>query len=103
MVAQEEIRELRRGKTICVNSPVGESECNGRTENAVRRVEVKVGAVRSHVEDKIKATLGRKRPFATWIIRWAGGVLTKYARGQDGKTAWERRRGEKCDKPIVPI
>ena len=34
---QEEIRDIRKGKTICTNSPVGESECNGRAENAVRQ------------------------------------------------------------------
>ena len=43
------------------------------------------------------------RPFTTWLIRWAGEVITKHSRGEDGKTAWERRRGEPCTKPIVPI
>ena len=43
------------------------------------------------------------RPFATWLVRWAGKILTKYTPGKDGKTPWERRRGEKCNKTIVPI
>ena len=46
---QEEIREVRRGKTICTNSPVGESECNGRAENAVRQVQMKVRTFRADI------------------------------------------------------
>ena len=103
VVVQEEIRELRRSKTICVNSPVGESECNGRAENAIRRVEVKVRTLRSHIESKAKTKIDMNGPIATWLIRWAGEILTKYTKGQDGKTAWERRRTEECKKPIVPV
>ena len=36
VVVQEEIRRVRSGRTICTNSPVGESECNGRAENNVK-------------------------------------------------------------------
>ena len=103
VTVQEEIRELRRGKTICVNSPVGESECNGRAENAIRRGEVKVRTLRSSIEEKTKSKVDMKKPFATWLIRWAGEILTKYTRGKDGKTAWERRRKESCSKAVVPI
>ena len=103
VTVQEEIRELRRGRTICVNSPVGESECNGRAENAIRRVEVKVRTLRSFIEDRTKSKIDMATPFATWLIRWAGEILTKYTRGKDGKTAWERRRKEPCSKAIVPI
>ena len=27
---QDEVRYFRKARTICINSPVGESECNGR-------------------------------------------------------------------------
>ena len=103
VAVQEEIREIRRGKTICVNSPVGESECNGRAENAIRRVEVKVRTLRAHIEDKTRSKVDMSKPFATWLIRWAGEVITKYTKGKDGKTSWHRRRGEECAKPIVPV
>ena len=87
VTVQEEIREIRRGKTICVNSPVGESECNGRAENAIRRVEIKVRTLRSYIGEQTKSKLDMNKPFATWLIRWAGEILTKYTRGKDGKTA----------------
>lgn len=103
VVLQEEIRESRGGKTVCTNSLVGESVCNGRAENAIARVQAKVRTFRSQIEANTNAKIEMKRQFATWLIRWAGEVLTKYSRGIDNKTPWERRRGEACDKPIVPI
>ena len=86
VAVQEEIRHLRRGNTICVNSFVGESERNGRAENAIRRVEVKVRTLRSFIGSNTKRMTDMNGPFATWLIRWAGEILTKYAPGKDGKT-----------------
>ena len=36
---QAAVQEVRKREVIPVNSPVGESECNGRVENAIRRVQ----------------------------------------------------------------
>ena len=47
VAVQEKIQEFRKGRTIPTNSPVGESECNGRAENAVGRVEAKTRTIRS--------------------------------------------------------
>ena len=42
MVAlQHEVQRIREARTIPVNSPVGESESNGRAENAIQRVQDK--------------------------------------------------------------
>ena len=103
VVVQEDVRMSRQGKTICINSPVGESECNGRAGNAVRQVQVKVRTFRAAIEEHTKTKMDMSRPFATWMIRWAGESITKYGRGSDGKTSWQRRRGESCNKPIAFI
>lgn len=65
---QEEIRETRRGKTYCVNSPVAESECNGRAENAILRTEVKIRTLRAALECKFKEKVNMQSDFATWLI-----------------------------------
>ena len=39
---QHDVQRIRAGKTIPINSPVGESQSNGRIENAIRRVQDKV-------------------------------------------------------------
>ena len=49
---QHEIQRLRDGRTIPINSPVGESESNGRVENAIRRVQDKVRTLKEHLESE---------------------------------------------------
>ena len=100
---QEEIRPLRKGRTICTNSSVAESGSNGRAENAVKRVQGKFRALRFDLEEELGAKININKPSGSWLIRWAGEVLTNYTRGDDGKTAWGRRRGKPCDKPIAKI
>ena len=48
------VQELRDREIIPINSPVGESECNGRVENAIRRVQEKTRALRHQIESNNK-------------------------------------------------
>lgn len=98
---QEEVRQLRRSKTFCVNSIVGESESNGRVENAIRQVQAKVRTLRSFIGSKLKTKIDLNSAFGTWLIRHSAEILTKFKVGTGGKTAWRRRRGEDCDKPLA--
>ena len=52
------------------------------------------------LEEKLGQKTDTKKPFATWLLRWAGEILTKYTPGPDGKTPWERRRGDRCGKAL---
>ena len=53
VAVQEHIRLNRKASTIPTNSPVGESECNGRAENAIRRVKEKTRTLMAQLEDGI--------------------------------------------------
>ena len=37
------------------------------------------------------------------MVRWAGASHTRYHVGKDGRTAYERMRGRKCNVPVAPI
>ena len=54
---QEEIRKTRRRKIYYVNSPMVESECNDKSQNALFRTEVKIRLLRVALEDKVKAKI----------------------------------------------
>lgn len=54
---QGAIQDLRPKEVIPVNSPVGESESNGRVENAIRRVQEKSRALRHQLETNIKTKI----------------------------------------------
>ena len=34
---------------------------------------------------------------ALWLVRWAAMMPSRFLVGKDGKTAYERRRGRKCN------
>ena len=40
---QTAVQELRPKDVIPINSPVGESECNGRVEDIIRRIQGRLG------------------------------------------------------------
>ena len=100
---QTAMQELRPDKMIPTNSPIGESESNGRAENSIRRVQEKVRTLRHHVEHKAKMKIPDDAPLVAWLVRWAAELISKYSRGDDGKSPYERLRGEPSKVPLVPF
>lgn len=37
------------------------------------------------------------------LVRWAAMVVTRYKKGADGRTPWERMRGSRCRAEVVPF
>ena len=81
---------------IPVNSPVGESACNERVENDMRRVQEKMRALRHQLEHCIGETIPDQLPIIAWMARWAAEWISKYSAGDDGKIPYERIPQEKC-------
>ena len=100
---QGAIQSLRPKEVIPVNSPVGESESNGRVENAIRRVQEKTTVLRHQLETNIKMKIFDSTPVMSWLVRWSAELLSKYTRGDDGKSPHERLHGERCTTPLVPF
>ena len=69
---QGEVQRIRSGRSIPINSPVGESESNGRVENAIRRVQEKVRTLKSHVEGEAGIRIDKMDDFMSWMVKWAG-------------------------------
>lgn len=99
---QNTIQQVRKN-VIPLNSPVGESESNGRVENAIRRVQDKFRVLRHQVEHGIQQKIPEDAPIMSWMIRWAAELITKYPIGDDGRIAYERLRHEQCKLPMVPF
>ena len=102
VAVQRAIQELRPN-VIPTNSPVGESECNGRVENAIRRIQGKIRVLRHQVEQGIKTKIPDDAPIMAWLVRWAAELISKYSPGDDGRIPFERIRHEACMVPPVPF
>ena len=98
---QTAMQELQPDCILPINSPVGESESNGRVGNAIRRVQEKIRALRHHVETKVKCRIFEGALIMAWIIRWAAELISNYVVGEVGRTPYERFRKEGCVPPLV--
>ena len=70
-------------------------------ENAIRRVQEKIRALRDQTEHNTKQKIKDESPLMAWMVRWAAEILSRYAPGEDGLIAFERIRREKCVVPLV--
>ena len=100
---QDAVQHIRPNAVIPVNSPVGESESNGRVGNAIRRVQEKTRALRHQIEANIKRKIFDSSPLMAWLVRWTVDLLSKYSCGGGGRSPHERLHGEKCLTPRVPF
>ena len=94
------VQELRPGMVIPTGNPVGESQSNGRVENAIKRVQEKTRTLRHQVEHGIGCKIPEASPIISWMVRRAAGLLSKYSPGDDGTTLFERIIQESC---VVPL
>ena len=99
---QRAVIEKRKGaRTIPVNSPVGDSMSNGRVENAIRRFQGMLRAIKHDLEGHLGVKIGRNHPLFPWMIQWAGDVITRYGLNNAGRTPTREIRGKESAKPIV--
>lgn len=101
LALQHEGRSIREGRTILVNSFVGEFECNEGVENTIQRAQDKNRTLKCHVEVETGIGIDKLEGLMTWLVRWSGELITRYHTGKDKKTAYERMRGKTCNKPIA--
>ena len=88
--------------TIPVNSPVGDSQSNGRVENASKKVRNTVKTILSSLESTWSVRVARDHPVYPWVFEWAADLMTRYAHvGDLGKTAGQLVRGLKSSRNIA--
>ena len=103
---REVMRQLRdrHGIRVAPNeSPVGDSSSNGLAESAVRDVKDLARTIRSSVEEMHGCIIKPTHPIMTWICRYPGFMINRFARGKDGRTPYERRRGKRYKKAMTPF
>ena len=104
MVAlRDAIAKYHGGEVIPENPAKGESQSNGRVEEAGKTVRGFVRVFKEQLEDQAKIKLQPEDAILQWMIRWGAMVPSRFLVGKDGKTGFERRRGRKCKLHCVPF
>ena len=103
IAVREAVAKIHGGR-ITVDVPAkNESESNGTVEEAGKTVREFTRVLKEQMEDKTGLTLRPGDVIVLWMIRWAAMSASRYLMGKDGKTPFERRRGRKCQLPVVPF
>ena len=102
--AVDHVRELQSSvEVVPEESPVGSSQSNGFIEQFVWTLTGLLRTLKHSAEQLHGVKIPPSHPALAWRIEYAAQVLAICHRsGGDGKTAWERRRGKKYQKPMVP-
>ena len=78
LALKDEVRRALDQDVIMEASPVGESQSNGRVENAVRRVKGQVRTRKEAPDYRYKARIPATHSVLSWIPRQAAATLTRY-------------------------
>ena len=97
-IQQEVIKNRLDVATVPRHSPVGESQSNGRVENAIKRVQEQVRAFYDQLKARTGLSLGTDRPIFEWMVEWAAKTLTRFVIRGGGKTSYERIGGRDSTK-----
>ena len=96
-VQREVIKNRPDVATVPRHSPAGESQSNGRVENAMRRVQEQVRAFYDQLKARTVVSLGTDHPVFEWLVEWAATTLTRFVIRGDGKKSYEKNGGRTRD------
>ena len=102
-VQQEAIKNRLDVATVPRHSPVGESQSNGRVENAIKIVQEQVRAFYDQLKARTGLSLGTDHPIFEWMVEWAATTLTRFVIRGGGKTSYERIGGRTRDNLPMAI
>ena len=96
----DEVRDSWTGELMHEKSPVGDHRANGWVESGVRTVEAQIRSVKLSLENRYNIVLDHTHSVITWVIEYAGWLITRYGIGRDGKTPYKLLRGRDATSPL---
>ena len=82
MVAlRDAVGEFHGGEVIMEQPAKGESQSNGRVEEAGKTIRGLTRVVKEQIEDRAKIKLEQTDAILQWIIRWGAMVPSRFSRG----------------------
>ena len=90
----------KRVELIPEKSPVGESRANGEVERYVQTAQGQVRTLKMSLETRYQMKVDESHNVLPWLIMYAAMLINICRVGEDGKAAYERRRGKKFKREL---
>ena len=103
MAVREALARCHGGVVTPQQPPKGEHQANGVAEEAGRTIRDHARVLKINLQAKVGRKIEPDEPIMPWLIRWAAMALSRYSRGKDGKTPYQRQIGRSCDIEVVPF
>ena len=91
----------RKGETALIESPIRASKSNGMMEGAVRIWQDQLRTLKHFTEARLGKRIEVDGALFSWLIPFCADVINKFRVGADGRTAFERITGHKCNHFVV--
>ena len=97
----EQIKSQLPGQVIIEKSVKLDSQSNGSVENAVRYLEDTMRTMLIGLKARVGWNFPMDHPVIAWLVMHVADTRTRYYMGRDGKTAYERLKGKRCQALIL--
>ena len=77
------------------SSAIGESQSNGRAENAVQQFEDQIRTLKAALEARLSSKVPVTHPVFLWLIEHTASILNRYFVAEHGKTPYEFTHGKR--------
>ena len=86
---KQAIAVRRKAETPLLESPLRESQANGRIERAIRKRQAQFRTMRHHLESSLVTQMDNGSAIVDWLIVWTADILSKYVVHENGRAAYE--------------
>jgi hypothetical protein len=94
------VARYRDAATVPEMSPVGDSQSNGVAEQAVGEVKKLIATLKHALAAALKVDIAAGSAVMTWLVEYAGVLITRHKIRPDGRTGYETVRGKRASLPM---
>ena len=84
------------GKITPEQPPTGESQSNGKVEEAGKTIRSMAKVFKDMIEDKIEEEIASDSTIMQWLVRWAAMLYSRSKVGSEEKASYERQNQRPC-------
>ena len=77
-----------------------DKQSKGEVEQVVQEVQAQARTMRLALESRIGRQVHPSGNYFPWLVKHASLLINIFRRGEDGRTAWERRKGRAFKRDI---
>jgi len=101
VVVRDGLAKYHGGRIVPDSPAKNESQSNGVVEEAGKTVREFTRVLKDQLESEANVKVKTGDAITLWMVRWAAMMVSRFLVGKDGRTAHERRRGRRCNVPVV--